>query len=203
MAILDGFLPLPRRPRPCAGAPHRGGVQQSCPDPGAGRPTRSGPGHGATRRRRRHGRPAICRRPHERVRLLGIDTPETVKPEHAGPVLRPRGIGAHQGAAAAGHARARSTRDVEARDRYGRLLLYVYRAADGMFVNRHLVGEGFARILSIAPNTAHAPSCQRGRAAHDGAGPVVHCAEPRASLSCGAVGSRPGTRGLDSGPGRR
>lgn len=91
----------------------------------------------------------------ERVRLLGIDTPETVDPRR--PVgcfgkeasertaqLLPRGT------------RVRLERDVEARDKYGRLLAHVYRVDDGIWVNRTLVEEGFARTLSIAPNRAHA-----------------------------------------------
>jgi micrococcal nuclease len=47
--------------------------------------------------------------------------------------------------------------DREHRDVYGRLLAYVY--VDGrrpLFVNRTLIERGFARTLSIPPNTAHA-----------------------------------------------
>ena len=46
--------------------------------------------------------------------------------------------------------------DAEARDRYGRLLAYVYRAGDGLFVNAALVRGGYARTLTIPPNVAHA-----------------------------------------------
>ena len=45
--------------------------------------------------------------------------------------------------------------DREERDRYGRLLAYVYRESDGLFVNAALVQGGYARTLTIAPNTAH------------------------------------------------
>ena len=45
--------------------------------------------------------------------------------------------------------------DVEPRDRYGRLLAYVYRANDGLFVNLDVIRHGYARQLTIAPNTAH------------------------------------------------
>jgi micrococcal nuclease len=47
-------------------------------------------------------------------------------------------------------------RDVEPRDDYGRLLVYLYRASDGLFVNLELASKGFAVPLRIAPNTAHA-----------------------------------------------
>src|SRR3546814_15028520 len=45
-------------------------------------------------------------------------------------------------------------RDVEARDRYGRLLAYVIRADDELFVNLALVAEGFAESNQYRPNTA-------------------------------------------------
>ncbi|MGK2936461.1 MAG: thermonuclease family protein [Solirubrobacteraceae bacterium] len=38
----------------------------------------------------------------------------------------------------------------------GRLLAYVYRARDGVFVNAALVREGYAQSLTIAPNVRHA-----------------------------------------------
>jgi micrococcal nuclease len=91
----------------------------------------------------------------EKVRLIGIDTPETVDPRKPvqcyGPeasartkALLPKGTG------------IRLERDAEARDRYGRLLAYVYRAGDGTFVNLALAEEGFAHPLTIAPNVAYA-----------------------------------------------
>jgi micrococcal nuclease len=91
----------------------------------------------------------------ERLRLIGIDTPETKKPdtpvECFGPEatafttsLLPKGTSLHV------------QRDVEARDVYGRLLAYVYRSHDGLFVNLEIVAEGYARPLTIPPNVAHA-----------------------------------------------
>ena len=44
----------------------------------------------------------------------------------------------------------------EARDRYGRLLAYLYRVEDGTFVNLALAQEGFAQTLTIPPNVAYA-----------------------------------------------
>ena len=96
----------------------------------------------------------------EPVRLLGIDTPESPHPTK--PVecygaeasartdeLLPEGTAVHL------------VRDVEARDRYGRLLAYVYRADDQLFVNRSLAEDGFADTLDIAPNDAHAAELAR------------------------------------------
>src|SRR5436190_508094 len=50
--------------------------------------------------------------------------------------------------------------DRERRDVYGRLLAYVYTPARGgskrpRFVNAILVRDGYARTLTIAPNTSH------------------------------------------------
>jgi micrococcal nuclease len=50
----------------------------------------------------------------------------------------------------------RLERDVVGRDDYGRVLAYVYRASDGVFVNLELVRTGHAQPLSIEPNTVHA-----------------------------------------------
>jgi micrococcal nuclease len=91
----------------------------------------------------------------ERVRLIGIDTPETVKPNTPvqcfGPEasshtksLLPKGTVLHL------------ERDVEPRDKYQRVLAYVYRAADGLFVNLDVIERGYARLLTIPPNIAHA-----------------------------------------------
>ena len=51
--------------------------------------------------------------------------------------------------------------DAERRDRYGRLLAYVYREPDGLFVNAKLVRRGYAQPLTIAPNVAHASEFRR------------------------------------------
>ena len=44
---------------------------------------------------------------------------------------------------------------MEARDRYDRLLAYVIRVDDGLFVNLALVQEGFAEANEYRPNVAH------------------------------------------------
>lgn len=96
----------------------------------------------------------------ESVRLLGIDTPETHHPTK--PV---ECFGAEAAARTAALLPAgtpvRLVRDAEARDRFGRLLAYVYRTADGLFVNRSLAEDGYADVLDIAPNDAHAAELAR------------------------------------------
>jgi micrococcal nuclease len=95
----------------------------------------------------------------ERVRYIGVDTPETVKP--GTPV---QCYGKAASAFNTQLVRARTVRlkfDAERRDRYGRLLAYVYREPDGLFVNAELVRRGYAQPLTIPPNVAHATEFRR------------------------------------------
>lgn len=91
----------------------------------------------------------------ERVRLIGIDTPETKKPNTPVQCYGPEASAFTEQALPPGESVV-LVRDREARDDYGRLLAYVYRAADGLFVNLDLATRGLARPLTIAPNDAHA-----------------------------------------------
>jgi micrococcal nuclease len=89
----------------------------------------------------------------ERARLLGIDTPETVKPDSPVECFGPEASARTKALLPVG-TEVLVQRDAEARDRFGRLLVYVWRRSDGLFVNRALLAEGQATVLSIAPNTA-------------------------------------------------
>ena len=91
----------------------------------------------------------------ERVRLIGIDTPETKKPNTPIQCFGPE-ASKHINELLPVDTPVLVQRDVEARDPYGRLLGYVYRTSDNLFVNQDLIINGFARPLSIAPNTAFA-----------------------------------------------
>ena len=87
----------------------------------------------------------------ERVRLLGVDTPETVDPR------RPIGCYGEE-ASAFTHRRLAGrtvhlTFDRQRRDRYGRLLAYV--DVDGRRFNDELLTDGYARLLVIPPNGLH------------------------------------------------
>jgi micrococcal nuclease len=90
----------------------------------------------------------------ERVRYIGVDTPESRRP--GTPVeCFAKAATAYNRRLVGGQAVTVRT-DVEPRDRYGRLLAYVYRRRDGLFVNAALVREGYATVLTIPPNVAHA-----------------------------------------------
>lgn len=86
----------------------------------------------------------------ERVRYIGIDTPESVKP--GTPVECFAKAASDANAALVEGRRVRLVADVEARDRYGRLLAYVYREPDDLFVNAELVRQGFAHASPYPPN---------------------------------------------------
>jgi micrococcal nuclease len=90
----------------------------------------------------------------EPVRYIGVDTPESVKPGTPVQCFAKR-ASAFNARLVEGE-RVRLVRDVEERDRYGRRLAYVYRDGDGLFVNAELVKRGYATVLTIPPNVAHA-----------------------------------------------
>lgn len=87
----------------------------------------------------------------EAVRLLGVDTPETVHPD------RPTEcFGAEAAAFTRGRLLGRHVVlefDRVRRDLYGRLLAYL--EVDGRRFNDELLAGGYARLLVIPPNGAH------------------------------------------------
>lgn len=84
----------------------------------------------------------------ESVRLLGVDTPETVHPrkpvEHYGPQASVFVKNLLQGE----HVYLRQGSQSPDRDKYNRLLCYVYRAPDGLFVNLEIVRQGYGKVYS-------------------------------------------------------
>ena len=89
----------------------------------------------------------------ESVRMIGIDTPESVKRDTPVECFG-REAAARTRELLPEGSTVRLMRDVEERDDYGRLLVYVYRAGDGMFINLALVSDGFAEAKSYPPNVA-------------------------------------------------
>ena len=90
----------------------------------------------------------------EHVRLIGIDTPETHKPGTPVECFGPE-ASAHLAELIPPGTRVRLERDRDTRDVYGRLLAYVYRDSDGLFLELAMAKDGFAGPLAISPNTAH------------------------------------------------
>ena len=90
----------------------------------------------------------------ERVRLIGIDTPETKKENTPVECFGPEATAFTQSLLPEG-TQVYLERDVEARDVYGRLLGYAYLVETGVFVNLEIVRQGYAQPLTIPPNVAH------------------------------------------------
>jgi len=93
----------------------------------------------------------------EDVRLIGVDTPETVKPDTPVQCFGERA--SHFTKRHLEGQRVRLVFGVERRDVYGRLLAYVYLG--GRFFNPILVRRGLARSLTIPPNNHFAPRIRR------------------------------------------
>jgi micrococcal nuclease len=90
----------------------------------------------------------------ERIRLLGIDAPETVHPDRPVECGGPEASALLASLLPSGTA-VRLERDTEARDHFGRLLAYVFRDDDGLFVNEAMAMAGAADLLAIEPNAAY------------------------------------------------
>ena len=88
----------------------------------------------------------------ETVRLLGVDTPETVHPTRGVQCFGPEASAFTKAHLTGAVVRLES--DAVVRDVYGRRLAYVY--VRGRRFDDVLVRRGFARFLVIAPNDAHA-----------------------------------------------
>jgi micrococcal nuclease len=102
----------------------------------------------------------------EDVRYIGVDTPESVAPDQPVECFGERA--SHFNASLVEGHEVSLVFDDERRDQYGRLLAYVYLGDE--FVNAELVRRGFARTLTIPPNTRHADRFARLAAAAGAAG---------------------------------
>jgi micrococcal nuclease len=120
----------------------------------------------------------------EHVRLIGIDTPETVAPDRPDECFGAEASHHLADLAPPGTA-VRLERDVEARDQYDRLLAYAYRARDDLFLNLAQVTGGFAEPLAYPPNTAHRADFERAERAARAAGAGLWAACGSADVALG------------------
>lgn len=88
----------------------------------------------------------------ERVRLIGVDTPESVHPD--------KEKNTEFGTTASNFSKELLTDkyvkielDVQERDQYGRILAYVY--LDDIMVNKILLQEGYAKVATYPPNVKY------------------------------------------------
>ncbi len=88
----------------------------------------------------------------ERVRYIGMDTPESVKPNTPVEFMAKEASAANE-ALVAGR-EVVLERDVSETDQYGRLLRYVWlrEAGSWVFVNLELVRTGYAQVATYPPD---------------------------------------------------
>ncbi len=86
----------------------------------------------------------------ERVRLIGVDTPESVDPRRPVERYGKRAAEFTKGLVEGRRVRLESDRGTLARDRYGRTLAYVY-LPDGRMLNLELLREGYAVAYTRFP----------------------------------------------------
>ena len=88
----------------------------------------------------------------ERIRYIGVDTPELHHPRKP---VQPYAREAKEfNRKLVEGKKVRLEFDVQRRDRYGRLLAYVF-LEDSTFVNAELLRQGYAQLLTIPPNVKH------------------------------------------------
>ncbi len=89
----------------------------------------------------------------DKVRLIGVNTPETVKPNSP--------VEAYGKEASAFTKQALTGKtvymfqDIENKDKYGRLLRYVFIDGDQQMFNERLVRQGYAETMTIPPNVMY------------------------------------------------
>jgi len=87
----------------------------------------------------------------EKIRYIGMNTPETHHPTKG---EEPGGReAAETNRRLVGGKRVRLELDVRTRDRYGRLLAYVW--VDDVMVNAELLRLGYAQVMTVPPNVKH------------------------------------------------
>lgn len=91
----------------------------------------------------------------ETVRYIGVDTPETSHPTRGVEPFGPEATAANR--ALVEGRRLCLERDITIRDRYGRLLRYVWRE-DGTLINEALLAQGMAQVVTYPPDVKYVES---------------------------------------------
>ena len=88
----------------------------------------------------------------EKVRLIGVDTPESVHADESKNTAEGLKVSEYTKSKLNGKT-VKLEFDVSERDKYGRLLAYVY--LDGEMYNKHLLEIGYAKIATYPPNVKY------------------------------------------------
>lgn len=87
----------------------------------------------------------------EKVRYIGVNTPEVHHPTRGQEPGGREASEVNRGLVAGRQVRLEL--DVQERDRYGRLLAYVWVA--GTMINAELVSRGYAQVMTVPPNVRY------------------------------------------------
>jgi micrococcal nuclease len=87
----------------------------------------------------------------EKIRYIGMNTPEVHHPTRGEEPGGREATEANRRLVAGKHVRLET--DVQARDRHGRLLAYVW--VGDVMVNAELVRQGYAQVMTVPPNVRH------------------------------------------------
>lgn len=116
----------------------------------------------------------------ERLRYIGVDTPETVRPNS--PVECYGEEASNANTELVGGTTVYLEKDISERDRFDRLLRYVYVVQDGepVFVNLWLVEQGYAQVSTFPPDVRHEPEYRAAQrdASEEGRGLWGSCPAP-------------------------
>lgn len=82
----------------------------------------------------------------ERVRLLGVDTPESVKPHSSDQPGGPEASLFLKNLLEGEKVWLEEDPKAETKDRFGRRLAYLYRSPDGLFVNLEIIRQGYGEV---------------------------------------------------------
>lgn len=89
----------------------------------------------------------------EKVRYIGVNTPEIHHPTRGAEPGGRQAAAVNRGLVSG--KRVRLELDVQLRDRYGRLLAYVW--VGEVMVNAELVRQGYAQVMTVPPNVRYQP----------------------------------------------
>lgn len=90
----------------------------------------------------------------EKVRLIGIDTPESVASDKSRNTVWGEIASDYTKSLLKDVTKVSLQYDKEPRDKYGRILAYVYVGTE--MLNMRIIEDGYAKVMTIAPNTSHA-----------------------------------------------
>ena len=127
------------------------------------------------------------------VRLIGVDTPETVHPSKPVEAYGKEASAFTKNLLLGEYVYLRF--DTQKTDKYGRLLAYFYRAPDGLFVNLEIVRQGYGNAYLTYPFKHMELFRHYGNKARE-SGKGLYAAQPQTKVTEKADVKAPDTKGV-------